>query len=76
MELGRGWRRVFEKSEASVRVDYNKSEMSGVNVGQRQGYEILAWLFNLYMDRGMREVNSKVRIWVVEWHESINVFHS
>ena len=36
------------------------SEWFSVNVGLRQGYVIYPWLFNVYMDGVVREMNVRV----------------
>ena len=36
-------------------------EWFDVNVGLRQGYVMSAWLFNMYMDGVVRELNERVQ---------------
>ena len=44
----------------SVRVGNDVSEWFPVNVGLRQGCVMSPWLFNVYMDGVVREVNVRV----------------
>ena len=44
-------------SRAHVRVGNDVSEWFPVNVGLRQGCVMCPWLFNVYMDGVVREVN-------------------
>ena len=50
----------YEGCEACVRVDNSESDMFKVKVGLRQGCVMSPWLFNLYMEGVMREVNARV----------------
>ena len=45
---------------ACVRVGNDVSEWFPVNVGLRRGCEMSPWLFNVYMDGVVREVNVRV----------------
>ena len=45
---------------ACARVGNNVSEWFPVNVGLRQGCAMFPWLFNVYMDGVVREVNFRV----------------
>ena len=47
-------------SKACVRVGNRVSEWFPVRVGLRQGYVVSPWLFNLYVDGVVREVNDQV----------------
>ena len=47
-------------SRACVRVGNEVSEWFSVNVGLRQGCVMSSWLFNLYMNGVVREVNVRV----------------
>ena len=47
-------------SKACVRVGNEVSEWFPVRVGLRQGCVMSPWLFNLYIDRVVREVNARV----------------
>ena len=47
-------------SRVCVRVRNDVSEWFPVNVGLRQGCVIFPWLFNVYMDGVVREVNVRV----------------
>ena len=47
-------------SRAFVRVGNDASEWFPVNVGLRQGFVMSPWLFNVYMDFVVREVNVRV----------------
>lgn len=49
---------TYDGCEACVRVDNEEREMFQVNVGVPQGCVMSPWLFNLYMDGVMREVNA------------------
>ena len=51
----------YKDSRACVRVGNDVSESFPVNVGLRQGCVMSPWLFHLYMDGVVREVNGKVR---------------
>ena len=46
-------------SKACVRVGNEVSEWFPVRVGLRQGCVMSAWLFNLYIDGVVREVNAR-----------------
>ena len=50
----------YEGSKACVRVDNKESEMFEVNVGLRQGCVMSPWLFNMYMDGVVKEVDARV----------------
>ena len=50
----------YVDSRACVRVGNDVSEWFPVNVGLRQGCVMSRWLFNVYMDGVVREVNVKV----------------
>ena len=47
-------------SKACVRVGNEDSEWFPVRVGPKQGCVMLPWLFNLYTDGVVREVNARV----------------
>ena len=47
-------------SRACVRVGNDVSEWFPVNVGLRQGCAMSPWLFNVYMDCVVREMNIRV----------------
>jgi hypothetical protein len=47
----------YRNSRACVRVGNGESEWFAVNVGLRQGCVMSPWLFNMYMDGVVREVN-------------------
>ena len=47
-------------NRACVRVGNDVSEWFPVNVGLRQGCVISRWLFNVYIDAVVREVNVRV----------------
>ena len=58
------WRKIVKSSaeffvdcRVCVRVGNDVSEWFLVNVGLRQGCVIFPWLFNVYMDGVVREVN-------------------
>ena len=50
----------YVDSRACVRVGNKVSDSFGVKVGLRQGCVMSPWLFNVYMDGVVREVNTKV----------------
>ena len=62
------WRKIVESSaeflcidsRACVRVGNDVSEWFPVNVRLRQGCVMSPWLFNVYMDGVVREVNVRV----------------
>ena len=54
------------ESTAWVRGESGVSEWFDVNVGLRQDCVMSPWLFNMYMDGVVREVNERVLGWGVE----------
>ena len=58
--LLRGVKSFHVGSKAYVRVGNEVSEWFPVGVGLRQGCVMSPWLFNLYMDGVVREVNARV----------------
>ena len=58
--LLRGVQSFYESSRACVRVANGLSEWFPVCVGLRQGCVMSPWLFNMYMDGVVREVNARV----------------
>ena len=50
----------YVDSRACVRVGNDVSEWFPVNVRLRQGYVMSPWLFNIYVDRVVQEVNVRV----------------
>ena len=61
MELAvdlRGVKSLYVGSKARVRVGNEVSEWFPVRVGLRQGCVMSPWLFNLYIDGVVREVNA------------------
>ena len=58
--LLQGVKSLYVGSKACVRVGNEVSEWFPVRVGLRQGCVILPWLFNLYIDGMVREVNARV----------------
>ena len=50
----------YRESYACVRVAQGESEWFSVRVGLRQGCVMSPWLFNVYMDGVVREVNARV----------------
>ena len=58
--LLRGVRSFYVGSKACVRVGNEVSEWFSVRVGLRQGCVMLPWVFNLYIDGVVREVNAQV----------------
>ena len=57
--LLRGVRSLYVGSKACVRVGNEVSEWFPVRVGLRQGCVMSLWLFNLYIDGVVREVNAR-----------------
>ena len=57
--LLQGVKSFYVCSKACVRVGYEVSEWFPVRVGLRQGC-VMPWLFNLYIDGVVREVNARV----------------
>ena len=51
---------LYENSRACVRVGNEVSDWFNVGVGVRQGCVMSPWLFNLYMDGVVREVEARV----------------
>ena len=65
---------LYEKSEACVRVCREEGEWFEVGVGLRQGCVMSPWLFNLFMDAVMKEVQEKAGdVGVTLWDERRNV---
>ena len=58
--LLRGVKSLYVGSETCVRVGNELSEWFPVRVGLRQGCVMSPWLFNLYTDGVVREVNAQV----------------
>ena len=58
--LLRGVKSLYDGSKACVRVGSEVSEWFPVRVGLRQGCVMSPWLFNLYIDGVVREVNTRV----------------
>ncbi len=50
----------YEEVYACVKINGETSERFEIKVGLRQGCVMSPWLFNIYMDGVMREVNAKV----------------
>ena len=58
--LLQGVKSLYEDSKACVRVGNEVSEWFPVRVGLRQGCVMSPWLFNLFIDGVVREVNARV----------------
>ena len=58
--LLRGVKSLYVGNKACVRVGNEVSEWFPVRVGLRQGCVMSLWLFNLYIDGVVREVNARV----------------
>ena len=58
--LLQGVKSLYVGSKACVRVGNEVSEWFPMRVGLRQGCVMLPWLFNLYVDGVIREVNAQV----------------
>ncbi len=50
----------YEKASTCVKITGETSEHLEIKVGLRQGCVMSPWLFNIYMDGGMREMKGKV----------------
>ncbi len=50
-----------KNSRSCVRVGKCESDWLEVNVGLRQGCAMSSWLFNVYMDGVVREMNARVQ---------------
>ncbi|WP_435362545.1 reverse transcriptase domain-containing protein, partial [Klebsiella pneumoniae] len=50
---------MYEGARAAVRVDNELSEFFSLNVGLKQGCVISPWLFNLYMDGVVKEIQGR-----------------
>ena len=59
-KLLRAVKSLYEGSRACVRVGNELSDWFTVRVGLRQGCVMSPWLFNLYIDGVVREVNARV----------------
>ncbi len=51
----------YEGSRACFRVGSGESDWFEVNVGLQQGCVMSPWLFNVYMDGVVRDVNARVQ---------------
>ncbi len=60
VDLLKGIQSYYRKANACVRVGGEFSESFAVEVRVRQGWVILPWLFNIFMDGCMREIEIKV----------------
>ena len=58
--LLQGVKSLYVGSKSCVRVGNEVSEWFPVRVGPRQGCVMLLWLFNLYIDGVVRQVNARV----------------
>ena len=54
-------RSLYEGSQACVRVGGRLSEWFSISQGVRQGCVLSPWLFNVFMDRVMREVKDRLQ---------------
>ena len=71
--LLRGVKSLYVGSKACVRVGNEVSELFPVRVGLRQGCVMSLWLFNLYIDGVVRELNARVLgrgLKLVEWKDN------
>ena len=55
-KLFKGVQSFYVNSRACVRVDGDKSDWFDVRVGLRQGCVMSPWMFNLYMDNVLKEM--------------------
>ena len=69
--LLQGVQSFYEDSKACVRTERGNSEWFSVNVGLRQGCVMSPWLFNVYMDGVVREVNMRTYGRGVEMFDSM-----
>ena len=58
-ELLRAVKSLYEGARAAVRVEDELSEFFSLNVGLKQGCVMSPWLFNLYMDGVVREIQGR-----------------
>ena len=58
--LLRGVKSLYVGSKACVKVGNEVSKWFPVRVGLREGCAMLPWLFNLYIDGVVREVNARL----------------
>ena len=59
-KLSKAVKSFYVDSTACVRVGNDVSKWFPVNIGLRQAYVMSPWLFNVYMDGVVREVNVRV----------------
>ncbi len=59
-QLMEGIKAFYREANARVKVDSEVSDSFAFRVGARQGCGMSPWLFNIFMDRCMREVTAKV----------------
>ncbi|MCP3679958.1 MAG: hypothetical protein GY782_06675, partial [Gammaproteobacteria bacterium] len=50
---------LYEGAKGAVRVEYEQSEFFDLNVGLKQGCVMSPWLFNIYMDGVMKEIQGR-----------------
>ena len=60
IKLLKGMQSFYVDSRACVRVGNDVSEWLTINVGIRQGCVMSPWLFNVYVDGVVQEVNVRV----------------
>ena len=53
-ELRRAIQTLYEGGKACVKVGQSETEMFDVQKGVRQGCTLSPWLFNVYVDEGLR----------------------
>ncbi len=55
-----GVKALYKDAKACIKVNGEHSESFGIQGGVRQGCVMSLWLFNLYMDGVIREIEAKV----------------
>src|SRR5678816_2535410 len=59
-KLLNGIKSMYDDSETCVKINGAESDCFNINCGVRQGCVMSSWLFNLYMDGVMKELEAKV----------------
>ncbi len=58
-KLLRAVKTLYEGARAAVRVESEQSEFFELNVGLKQGCVMSPWLFSVYMDGVMKEIQGR-----------------
>ena len=59
-KLLNGIKSMYDDGEACVGINGVESDCFNINSGVRQGCAMSSWLFNLYMDEVMKELEDRV----------------